>query len=560
MTPEYVSAETVFNREFEAQKEKVRGVSVCLITPPSPFLADERVFPFLAPAKIAAELMRNSNPVELLDLSGYSNFLDVTREYLQDTSIRTFGITATSPQVPAAVAIRDEIKAAYPDAKVILGGPHVTLTHEAMKQNVKSGTTGRGIHDFAEISGRFDKLVAGDGEMAIFYAIDPSDSKTIIDSSTPTSPLFMAKGSLEKFGYPARHMIDLDSYHYFIDGHRAFSLIAQLGCPFECGFCGGRDVAAYRIARTRPIDSISEEIREVVYNSIDRALLDNDPKKVLTGVMFYDDELNVSPANLENLCIALIDFQKKLAHQIPEDKKEWLGLKTEGSGNDKRIAMRFRGFVKAELFSQEQANLMHEAGFRVLLSGIESGSNKILSAMKKHTTREINSRCVTFAHNAGLKFKALMSIGHPGESEETINESIEWVLANLKEGDEVDWTIITQYPGSPYYDQSNYIPEKNAWLFSAQDKTTGEILNLWSRATNYIADTHFYKGIPGQYTAYVWTDKLSSVDLVRLRDNAEQITRSALNMPFIEQVTARHFEHSMGQGLSHTALRKSSDF
>ena len=34
--------------------------------------------------------------------------------------------------------------------------------------------------------------------------------------------------------------MDVGSYHYTIDGHRALSLIAQLGCPFECGFCGGR--------------------------------------------------------------------------------------------------------------------------------------------------------------------------------------------------------------------------------------------------------------------------------------------------------------------------------
>jgi radical SAM superfamily enzyme YgiQ (UPF0313 family) len=558
MTAEGTHSEILPLTEFEAQKEKVRNIPVCLITPPSPFLADERVFPFLAPAKIASELIKNSNTVDLLDLSGYSNFLDVTREYLQDTSVRTFGITATSPQVPAAIAIRDEIKTIIPEAQIILGGPHVTLTYGAMNQNINSGTPGRGIHDFAEIEGRFDKLVAGDGEMAIFYAIDPSRPEKIIDSSKNSSPLFMSKGTLESFGFPARQLIDIDSYHYSIDGHRAFSLIAQLGCPFECGFCGGREVQAYRVARTRNVDNVMTEIDGVVSASIERAVADNDPSKVLTGVMFYDDELNVSPSNLENLCKGLIRLQKKIALKIPEDLQNKLGLEIESVGSEKRLAMRFRGFVKAELFTQEQANLMHEAGFRILLSGVESGSDKILSAMRKHTSREINSRCVTFAHRGGLKFKALMSIGHPGESEKTVNDSIDWVLNNLTEGDDVDWTIITQYPGSPYYDRSIYVPEKEAWVYQIEDRRSGDILRLWSKATDYVHDTYYYKGVQGNYTAFVWTDELSSNELVRLRDHAEEITRKTLNLPALQQTTSLRFEHSIGQGLPSKVLRKSS--
>lgn len=125
--------------------------------------------------------------------------------------------------------------------------------------------------------------------------------------------------------------------------------------------------------------------------------------------------------------------------------------------------MRFRGFIKAELFTEEQARLMCQAGFSVVLSGVESGSDDMLSTMRKHTSRAINSRCVEFAHRAGLKFKALMSIGHPGESEHTVAESIDWVLQSGP--DDVDWTIITEYPGAPYFDRSVYVAERQAWLY-----------------------------------------------------------------------------------------------
>ena len=47
---------------------------ICIVIPPSPFLLDERVFPFLGPLKVAAALEAAGVPVEVLDLSGYKNF------------------------------------------------------------------------------------------------------------------------------------------------------------------------------------------------------------------------------------------------------------------------------------------------------------------------------------------------------------------------------------------------------------------------------------------------------------------------------------------------------
>lgn len=543
---------------LEIQKERVRHIPVCLITPPSPFLLDERVFPFLAPAKIAAELRKNGNKTDLLDLSGYSNFADIVGEYVTSSDVNVFGLTATSPQIPAAVAIRDRIKELRPDAVVILGGPHVTLTHGAALQDRKFDRIGRGTNDLAQLIENFDALVVGDGEQAVFYAVDPERHSRVIEADNLQSPLFMKKGQLEDFEVPARDLIDMDSYHYYIDGHRAFSLIGQLGCPFECGFCGGRDVQAYRVARTRSIESVKGEARQVILDSIKRAQDNNDPTRALSAIMFYDDELNVSPSNLEELCKGMMDLQRELVEIVGEDELTRLGLTVDNVNGERRLSMRFRGFVKAELFTQEQADLMYEAGFRILLTGVESGSDSMLETMKKHTSRAINTRCVKFAHKAGLKIKALMSIGHPGESAETVAESIEWVKSNLRVGDDVDWTIITEYPGSPYYDRSVYVPEEGAWLYQIENRKTHEIRRLWSKSTNYVTDTYFYKGVPGNYSAYVWTDHLSSKELVAQREFAEKVTREYLALAPAPSAVQQNFEHSMGQALPSDILRSSN--
>ena len=124
----------------------------------------------------------------------------------------------------------------------------------------------------------------------------------------------------------------------------------------------------------------------------------------ITGFMFYDDELNVNQ-EMVSLMRGIREAQEKLG-------VEW----------------RLRGFAKAELFNEEQATEMFAAGFRWLLIGFESGAPSILTNINKKATRDDNTRCLELAENAGLKVKALMSVGHPGESPETVQATRDWLI------------------------------------------------------------------------------------------------------------------------------------
>ena len=59
--------------------DKVKNI--CLITPPSPFLLDERVFMHIGILKVASSLEQRGYKVDFLDLSGIDNFLDVIKDY-----------------------------------------------------------------------------------------------------------------------------------------------------------------------------------------------------------------------------------------------------------------------------------------------------------------------------------------------------------------------------------------------------------------------------------------------------------------------------------------------
>src|SRR4030095_3485421 len=81
-----------------------------------------------------------------------------------------------------------------------------------------------------------------------------------------------------------------------------------------------------------------------------------------------------------------------------------------------------------------------------------SGSPRILHNINKKATREDNTRCMEIARRHDLKVKALMSIGHPGESSETVRDTRDWLME--VKPDDFDVTIITTYPGCEYYDSA----------------------------------------------------------------------------------------------------------
>lgn len=479
---------------------------ICLIIPPSPFLMDERVFISLGILKVAAVLEQRGTKVEVLDLSGIKNFSEVVFDYAKlRKDICYFGLTSTTPQLPAVTKITEVIRNTRNNAKIILGGPHITLVNAAYKRENRMRIEGRATKAMKNLIRMFDILIAGDGENAIFLALNGKAPK-VIDADDKNSPLFLDNQSLNKLPFPARHLIDIDSYNYFIEGVPAISLIAQLGCPFGCGFCGGRESPMLRKIRMRTTENIVEEMIHL-YKTTGRR-----------GFMLYDDELNVNKK--------MLSLMKSIAKTQKDLGVEW----------------RLRGFIKSELFTDEQAKAMREAGFRWILAGFESGSPRILKAINKKATREENTRCVEIAKQHGLKVKALMSIGHPGETVDTISETKKWLLETQPE--DFDVTIITCYPGTPYYDLA--VPDKNltgVWKYTCP---TGD--KLYQKEVDYRTTSDYYKGSPdGGYCAYVFTDALSSEDLVRERDELERDVRLILKIPFNKASPAVQYEHSMGQ-------------
>ncbi len=488
---------------------------ICLIIPPSLFLLDERVFMSLGILKVAAVLEQEGIGVELLDLSGVKNYTEALTAHIEQSQTQCFGLTATTPQMPAATKIQETIRRLRPSARIILGGPHVTLVCAAAKYERKRSILGRASRATKQLAAMFDVLVTGDGEAAVFEALQDAPPP-IVDSDDPKSQLFLNNASLENLPFPARHLIDVSTYQYSIDGTRALSMIAQLGCPFGCGFCGGRMSPFLRRVRTRSSENIVQEMVHL-HQTYD-----------VTGFMLYDDELNVNP-KIVSLMSLIAETQQKLG-----------------------VEFRLRGFIKAELFTDEQAAAMYKAGFRWILVGFESGHPRILENIQKKATRDENTRCMEIARRHNLKVKALMSVGHPGESKETIQATRDWLIEVRP--DDFDATVITTYPGTPYFDEA-LETAPGIWTYTcpkSQDR-------LHSVEVDYRHVAEYYKGVPGNYTAFVYTDALTSAQLVSHRDWLEADVRRTLSIPFNRANPGLHYEHSMGQSSLPPSILKISE-
>lgn len=459
---------------------------VSFVVPPSPFLLDQKVFMTLGILRVAAMVRDAGHPTECISLEGGGAQLPEASDVV--------GVTGTTPQAKHILEIADQL----PDiSHTVLGGPHATLVNAS----VKSGSS-RAIPMLDELLDKFDSVIFGDGELAmltILNRISLGKKAGVIDADDPKSPYFLK--DLAQLPFPARDLLNPTDYHYEIDGEPAASLIAQLGCPFNCGFCGGRSSSMLRRIRLRSTQNVIDEITALY---------------VLQGVkafMFYDDELNVNPKFLE-LLSALQNLQEQLG-----------------------VDFSFRGFIKAELFNESQAHEMASAGFKEVLSGFESGSPKILEVINKKATVEDNSNVVRLCNENGIRIKALMSVGHPGETEGTVEETLDWIIDHAP--DDFDLSLITPYPGSPYYDKAEQQSD-GSWRY----ETRGEV--QYQRNMDFHRDSYFYKGIPGNYGSAVWTDDMSPADLVGARDACEEVGRHYLELPPLTPVKAT-FESSMGQ-------------
>jgi radical SAM superfamily enzyme YgiQ (UPF0313 family) len=114
----------------------------------------------------------------------------------------------------------------------------------------------------------------------------------------------------------------------------------------------------------------------------------------------------------------------------------------------KDYKIKYRCYARADNSADENLlNLMLESGCVELGVGIESGSQKILTLMNKHTTVENNINFIQQTQNMGMSVNSFIMVGLPGESEKTIEDTRNFM--KKAKPHRFGYNIFVPYPGSP---------------------------------------------------------------------------------------------------------------
>jgi len=301
---------------------------------------------------------------------------------------------------PEARSVLHALRQAAPGAKVIAGGAAFGVAPEAL------------FRDLA-----VDYAVAGDGERASVALVDALSSGAPIEAMPGLvrdrngTVAFTPPGEdadLDSLPQPALHRwIDLARYQR----HGAtIPIQTKRGCVYKCVYCTYRNVEGWGY-RTRDPELVADEIEEL---------------KIKAGVHhfdFVDSTFNSPPGHAIQVCEAIT--RRNLGVQL-----DTTNFTPATAGADLLEAMK-------------------TAGFRSLGITAESASDAVLQKLEKGFTaakvREVAERVEKF----GIKTLWIFLVGGPGETAETVEETLAFAAWRLGRGDSVYLTVgLRIYPGT----------------------------------------------------------------------------------------------------------------
>jgi anaerobic magnesium-protoporphyrin IX monomethyl ester cyclase len=301
---------------------------------------------------------------------------------------------------PEARDILRALRKAAPAAKVIAGGAAFGVAPEALFRDLE-----------------VDYAVAGDGERASVALVDALSSGDPIENlpglvrDRNGTVVFTPPGEdadLDSLPRPALHRwIDLARYQR----HGAtIPIQTKRGCVYKCVYCTYRNVEGWGY-RTRLPELVADEIAEL---------------KNKAGVRhfdFVDSTFNSPPGHALQVCEAIT--RRKLDVQLDTTN-----------------------FTPAAA-SSELLRAMKTAGFRSLGITAESASDPVLEKLEKGfnaaKVREVAER----VEKHGIKTLWIFLIGGPGETRQTLEETLAFAKWRLERGDAVYLTVgVRIYPGT----------------------------------------------------------------------------------------------------------------
>ena len=363
---------------------------------------------------LAAILDLHEIPVDILDLEQYSELDDTELENVireKALEYKIFGITSLTNTFHITLDIARIIKEQDRNNLIILGGPHVSFMYEKiLKNDMQSEKTidficvGEAEKSFLSLIKLLISYLSKKKELKNFEArLRSIRGLAFIDSNGKLSyNPSRDEIDLEDLPLPARYKLSQENHFYIVA-----NVIVNRGCPHQCSFCSRQQL--FKKTRIRSIESILSEIRDI------------QSSQTYNYINFYDN-VNINRRFFKNFCEMFINNEIK----IP-----W--------GCELRV----------DTITIEEARLLKEAGCKLIATGIESASKKVLEKNFKYQDPDNVKAGIINLKKHDIPIQAYFVLGLPGETEMRFQKTIEYINGlPLDEGDKINYFVATPYPGS----------------------------------------------------------------------------------------------------------------
>jgi len=320
-------------------------------------------------------------------------------------------IHTSTPSLLNDVAVADTLKRSYPNMMIGFVGAHVA---------VKPGETleQAPVLDFVARK-EFDFTIRDIAEGKPFAEIDGisfrAEDGSIVHN--PERQLIHDMDSLPSVVEVYKKDLTVENYAIGYLQHPYLSLYTGRGCPAQCTFCLWPQTIGGHTYRVRSAESVFEEMKLA--------------KKLFPQVkefFFDDDTFTANRPRAEEIAKLLgtlgITWSCNSRANVPHDTLK----------------------------------IMRDNGLRLLLTGFESGNDRILRNIKKGVMLDRARRYMVDCKKLGIKVHGTFILGLPGETPDTIRETMEFACE--VDPYSIQVSLAAAYPGTELYEQA----VANGWL------------------------------------------------------------------------------------------------
>lgn len=352
---------------------------------------------------------------------------------------RLFVVDTSTPSIYSDIAFADELKARYPGAFVMLVGTHPSALPKETLDSSRS-IDAVAMREFDYVVRDVARALRDEGDPTAVAGLSWCDEAR----SVTVNEAYPFITELDEIPFAAEFVkkhLDEKDYFFAASAYPEIQIFTGRGCPARCTFCVYPQTMHGHKYRLRSVENVVGEFRYIADNFPD-----------VKEVVIEDDTFTIDKKRVVEICARLVEegLHKRL---------RWLC--------NARVSLDYETMVA-----------MREAGCRLIIPGIESGSQEVLDNIRKGTTLEQVERYMAAAKRARIKVHACYMVGNKGETKDTMRQTFE--LAMRLNADTAQFYPLLPFPGTQAYDWA----KENGYIkgdypdYVKEDGTINSLLEL----------------------------------------------------------------------------------